>query len=897
MVLREGKYGHSTGKTLRSKFARGSKYHGGIELLRVKPLRKIQNSSNNVVFSLNKKKRWLIPEDIKQSGALRDDYGVECLQNMSNVILVERQAHDSVSETSSKKLKTKQGYCTLVFEGEVIREKTPKLRYAQAKILLQDMEVIIEVDENAKSVEILRPFNKGSWPHNLKYNAKEKPIPKKSLHRGKNKRISYLDTADYYDYEDYQEEANEEENGDKEFSSRYPSLQLSDFLITSEPIKGHVKRESPLKSHGQNEISTDTHDRKQHCVNLCQENEIKKHKELRRMGSEMIEFLSKSNPRKASVLYKHEPHRIQRFAEHGERGKKVHRQFTDDKVQEEHFKVCVSFKESELHAKQLLKNWGNMYHESGSLPRKFTIDISSLVAGCSYDDVAPFVWLLFEEADTCEGKQTVLIRSLVVCDGLERFSIALCQSIKKELILKLHKLSNSQDNITVTDIIFTAVNFWQISFEKYGTQITTYYKNPSNLMIEQVFGWKCISFSHRLAKLEVRKAMTKCGSQLPSSKPNGMLRDEVKFCGICCLKFEHEDFSTGLLLCSHKFCNSCWHQYLTVQIRSGHSPLKCPGHMCDAIIDDTTVMSLVPELLEQFIRNKVNMKLCSGQQWQQCEKCAFYVKLVLPTCIANSTEVPVHVVCRCGNTWCSRCKDEPHWPASCSQAERFWLKYADQLSEYQRKDLFYSVYIKRCPHCRYPIEKNGGCPHMYCILCKATFCWHCLTLFSKHSANGCSIKKEEKILLQSTGLYKSAKDVAISSRTARAPGFMKKFLRKGVHFSKDHFSPLLMSYLIGQTPSAGFRKDLDIPEVKQAIFATHHFVFQAHIVLEGAAIKLASEPCGRRIHSYFSRLLRAVDAIENTGFDHSQTPTQLQNQVRKNIFLIKKCLGCISSFF
>jgi ariadne-1 len=44
---------------------------------------------------------------------------------------------------------------------------------------------------------------------------------------------------------------------------------------------------------------------------------------------------------------------------------------------------------------------------------------------------------------------------------------------------------------------------------------------------------------------------------------------------------------------------------------------------------------------------------------------------------------------------------------------------------------------KDCPRCSKPIEKNQGCNHMSCRLCKHEFCWLCLGNWSEHgSATG-----------------------------------------------------------------------------------------------------------------------------------------------------------------
>jgi IBR domain, a half RING-finger domain len=66
------------------------------------------------------------------------------------------------------------------------------------------------------------------------------------------------------------------------------------------------------------------------------------------------------------------------------------------------------------------------------------------------------------------------------------------------------------------------------------------------------------------------------------------------------------------------------------------------------------------------------------------------------------------VVCKCGFRFCFQCSDSDigdHMPATCHNVEE-WLEKASDESENVN---WLMANTKRCPECRSPIEKNGGC--------------------------------------------------------------------------------------------------------------------------------------------------------------------------------------------
>ena len=53
---------------------------------------------------------------------------------------------------------------------------------------------------------------------------------------------------------------------------------------------------------------------------------------------------------------------------------------------------------------------------------------------------------------------------------------------------------------------------------------------------------------------------------------------------------------TGLE-CGHRFCHSCWAEYLTTKVMSEGigQTISCAAHNCETLIDDATVVKLVPD--------------------------------------------------------------------------------------------------------------------------------------------------------------------------------------------------------------------------------------------------------------------------------------------------------------
>jgi len=197
-------------------------------------------------------------------------------------------------------------------------------------------------------------------------------------------------------------------------------------------------------------------------------------------------------------------------------------------------------------------------------------------------------------------------------------------------------------------------------------------------------------------------------------------------CAVC-----YDDFSGDQMLalsCKHFLCKACWKDYLEVAVKDGPSCLhtKCPYPKCGIVVEETLVKELVSQqtykayskyVARSFVDDNPRIKWCPAPD---CGKAVF--------CPESVTD---GVQCSCGAKFCFKCNRESHIPATCDQVTAWQKKEKDE----SETATWLSANTKDCPKCIRSIEKNGGCNHMTCSLCKFEFCWVCMDPWTDHSSD------------------------------------------------------------------------------------------------------------------------------------------------------------------
>ncbi|CAH0552562.1 unnamed protein product [Brassicogethes aeneus] len=263
------------------------------------------------------------------------------------------------------------------------------------------------------------------------------------------------------------------------------------------------------------------------------------------------------------------------------------------------------------------------------------------------------------------------------------------------------------------------------------------------------------STSSKVHQVEVHQNASRSSSSSGEKRKSHTPMKRIE-CPVCLLELPPERFCE-LNACGHRACDSCFKEYLRVEITESRVCINCPE--CFEPMHPNEIQKILnnPRLLEKYEDFMVRRVLLidPDTRWCPAPDCGFAV-------IASECASCPKLKCErpgCDSYFCYHCKAEWHPNQTCDAARAQRSPNIRSSSITYSQDSQHRDDIKPCPRCQVLIVKmdDGSCNHMMCAVCGAEFCWLCMKEINDlHflSPSGCTFwgkkpwSRKKKILWQ-----------------------------------------------------------------------------------------------------------------------------------------------------
>ncbi|KAL4566143.1 hypothetical protein LXL04_030253 [Taraxacum kok-saghyz] len=171
--------------------------------------------------------------------------------------------------------------------------------------------------------------------------------------------------------------------------------------------------------------------------------------------------------------------------------------------------------------------------------------------------------------------------------------------------------------------------------------------------------------------------------------------------------------------CSHSFCYTCTSKHATTKIHESKNTITCPESNCKSTLDPYTLRQIIPK--ESLI--KWDQHLCESMilesQKLYCPFADCSVLLINDDISITNIDCPV-----CRRAICAVCRVPWHSEFSCKEFGKLKSKRKGKRDDDMALALAKKKKWKKCPMCRFFVEKSEGCLHITCR-CEYEFCYNC----------------------------------------------------------------------------------------------------------------------------------------------------------------------------
>ncbi|KAK2404944.1 RING/U-box superfamily protein [Trifolium repens] len=217
----------------------------------------------------------------------------------------------------------------------------------------------------------------------------------------------------------------------------------------------------------------------------------------------------------------------------------------------------------------------------------------------------------------------------------------------------------------------------------------------------------------------------------PSSSSSGqwklMTKEEssssIIICEICAEPKKTEDMFR-IQTCYHSFCSECVIKQVATKIQDKISIVSCPGLNCKGLLELESCRSLLPkELIDKWYDSLCESLFVTVPKFYCPFKDCSAMLLDENEGGEEEEDIRESECPFCHRLFCARCHVPWHPGIGCEEYQKLTLDERGS-EDLLVRELANQKQWRRCPKCKFYVEKNEGCLHITCR-CRFEFCYAC----------------------------------------------------------------------------------------------------------------------------------------------------------------------------